>query len=332
MQPSSSLTPYVSSNMRYLAARITAGFSDIALAAELMGIPLDEYMGFEDIFGAPLETTQLVARTYGVSVDYLIGSHVITHRDELAQIIAQGLAHHRASLPIVKSSVFEARKLASALVAIRKFKGFKTPAAAAAAMSWPALLYTAHEELARPLTPELLATYALQYQVRPDTALRGEEPVPLWHDLEYPWWRLQTRGEHVATVGLVSPSFDWLADGSSASTYLNLPLLEYSGERWEVSRVRFPLSRQLLPAATGVVGDTLFGLVDRVSEEVRVIIVDPTRAGMDSIQVAQNGDIRIEPETSDIALDPTHHRPKRKSDYFSIGAFVSEVTVRSLMS
>jgi hypothetical protein len=332
MQVSSSLANYVTSNMRYVGARLAAGFENLAMAAEVIGLPVEEYQGYETIFGAQLETAHLVARTFGVSIGYLIGSRVVSHREELAHMIALGLAHHQSSRPIVGGTAWETRKLAAALVAIRASLGFETPAAAAKAMGWPALLYTAHEEGARPLTAERLALYALEYGVRPDAALRGEAPAHLWHDLEYPWWRLQSNEEHSATKGLVSPSFDWLAHGSSAQPYLNLPLLEFSGECWELAKERFPLSRHLLPAAIGFVGDTLFGLVDRVNEEVRIIVVDATRAGVDSIWVTHEGDIKIEPEAAETVVDPLHHRPRNRSDYFSTGSFVMEVTVRALLS
>jgi hypothetical protein len=332
MLPSSSTAPYVSSNMRYVGARLASGFGDVALAAEVMGLPLEEYQGYEEIFGAQLETARLVARTFGVSMDYLIGSRAVSHREELADIIALGLAHHKASLPIVKSSAWETRKLATALIAMRESSGFDTPAVAAQAMGWSALLYTAHEEAARPLTAAQLALYALQYQLRPDAALRGEPPVRLWEDIEYPWWRLQTREEHVGTTGLVSPHFDWLATGASASAHLNLPLVEFVNGSWEVGEETFPMSRKLLPSAVGFVGDTLYGLVDRVNEEVHIIVVDPTRTGVDSMNVTLSGDIRIDAEPSRTVVDPTHHRPKDNETFFGVGAFVLEISTRSLLS
>jgi hypothetical protein len=320
---------FISTAARYRGARLAAGIADAALAAELMGLPEEEYQGYESGYFPTLELSHLMARTFGVSSAYIIGGNPVTHREKLASMIASGLAEFEASLPIVASTAFVSKRLTAALVAMRKhYADLETPAQAAAHIGWNALQYLAHEQGARPLSPDQLIVYALEYQLRPDLALLGAPPAPLWDDAGYPWWRPQSRDEHADSRAMVGPHFDWLRTGTSAAPALCLPLIEHIDGAWTLGKETFLLPRMMLPATATFVGDTLYGVINRIENEVSVLVVDPTRPGTKSVKLAGDGIIQIEYDTpAEDVVDPTHYRAASLEELYCVGSHVATARV-----
>lgn len=322
---------FIRASFKYRGARLAAGIADAALAAELMGVPEDEYAGFEDIYFPTLDVTKLMARTFGVSVGYLIGGNPVTHRERLAHMIADGLARFEASLPIVASTAFVTKRLTTGLVQMRRsFSSFATPADAAAYMGWNALQYLAHEEGARPISTDQFVIYALRYEFRPDLALLGEPLAPLWDDGDYPWWREQWREDHLVSDALHGPHFDWLRSGTSAETSLRLPLIEFDGGKWTLGSEPFLLPRMLLPTTTSFVGDTLYGITTHLEDQVSVLVVDPTRSGTMSVRARSDGALRIHyDEPARDIVDPTHYRAASSDECYCVGGYVAKVQTRA---
>jgi hypothetical protein len=315
----------------YRGARLAAGIAEVALAAELLGLPEEQYAGFEHGYFPTLDVTAHMARVFGVSTNFLIGRKPATERERLANLIADGLARFEASLPFVATAAAVTKRLAPTLVRMRQaFECFATAADAAAHMGWNPMHYLAHEEGVRPLSAEQLVIYALEFEFRPDFALLGEVPTPLYEDADYPWWRRQSREEHLDPGGMVGPHFDWLRSGTSADTALYLPLIGYSDGQWTLRDKTFLLPRMLLPATAPYAGDTLYGIISGTEESVQVIVVDPTRSGAGSVHCRGDGGLGISyggPAAN--VVDPTHHRPSRPHEFYCVGAYVVSVQTRA---
>jgi len=327
MLSSTQPSPFLTSSAIYRGARLAAGIGDPALAAELLGLTEAEYTGFESGYFPDLETKQHMARVFGVSPAYFGGKSLVTQREKLAHLISDGLARFEASLPIVGSTNFIARRLATSLVAMRQFfADFETPAEAAEHMGWNVLQYLAHEQGARPLSLDQFIIYALEYELRPDLALLGEPPAPLWEDAGYPWWQQQFPDDHEPTGAMSGPNFDWLRLGTSGGSLLSLPLVEVVDGAWTLGEKPLPFPRMLLPVTTAFVGDTLYGVTVRLEDRVRVVIVDPTRCGCKKVSVNGEGMLQINHDqpASDV-VDPTHHRPVTLQEFFCVGAYVASI-------
>lgn len=321
----SPIAPHISCNMRYAGSRIAAGFSDVHLVADLLEMTAEEYASYEDIMGPSIALLHQMARLFGVSLNYLIFKKAVTEREQLAELIADGLARYEARyLPRLRNH--EGVKLfPDTLAAMRSAAGYGTAAEAATALGWNPLLYAAHEQGARPIGTHLLNFYAVSLGMRPDNALLGEKPEPLWKSGES-WWRMQRRVEYSDTDALVSPSFDWLAFNNCAHPSLSLPMVQHVDGKWSVQKENLSLPRSLLPAASATAGNTLYAMVERLPEGLRIIVVDPTTTGRSSVTANAQGELLVVRDEAAIkVVDPTHHRPRKKGGHFCVGSYVAMV-------
>lgn len=328
MLSASTVVPHVSTGMRYLGARLAAGFADAALVAEILAVSIPEYRGYESHMVPMPDVADQLSRLFGVSREYIVYGRVANERERLADLIAHGLARFEVASWGARRTA-AARHFPAALTAMRLRAGYGSAAKAAAAYGWNPEVHLAHESGSLPIGIDHLCFYALALGMRPDNALLGEKPARLASHLKMYWWEAQHRGDHVDSKALVSPAFDWLMSANCAAAVLTLPLVEFTDDGWTLQEDLLEIPRTIIPSNAATVGDTLYGMVNRRSHSVQIVVTDPTRLGRSRVEASGLGALRVLTNSpAQGIVDPTRRSRRKRSDYFPVGAYVVTVGTR----
>lgn len=308
--------PWSTFSNRLRAARLAAGFGDIKLATRVLCLRVERYEYCEHGWEPNPEDLGRISRVFGVSSRFLAQGQSSTARESFVSYLAR-------KLTLWESQEVTSADMVRALVTVRLSAGFGSPAEAAAAKGWDPQVIASLEDGTSPLSMDDYVIYCLRLGYYPTGPFDLAAPHPLGQTVS--WWREQTAASHAPSNALAR-GFEWLQRTNSASQVLDLPVVSFVGEKWQVES-RLILDRNLLPADALSSGDALYAAACRGGLRTEIVIVDPTRVPKAGVLLDGRGNIHLDSEPAGKVVDPAAYRPRRKDDLFLVGQYVTGISI-----